>query len=105
LREVNAPTLLRQTANRWRQGCRSALRAGRTLPPGFFLLRFLVLISVRGWKYFLILKSFYYESRYIYFTSGYFGVFVDAAVAFSQMAYLYLLYHSEGCHLVFNTEW
>jgi hypothetical protein len=27
----------------------SALRAGRTLPPGFFFLRFLVLISVRGW--------------------------------------------------------
>jgi hypothetical protein len=36
LREVKAPTLLRQTANRWRQGCQ-ALRAGRTLPPGFFI--------------------------------------------------------------------
>jgi hypothetical protein len=49
LGEVRTPTLLRQTDNRWAAKL-SALRAGRTLPPGFFFffLRLLVLISVRG---------------------------------------------------------
>jgi hypothetical protein len=37
--DVEAPTFSRQSAHRWR--CLSALRAGRPLPPG----RFLVLIS------------------------------------------------------------
>jgi hypothetical protein len=36
--------IVRHSAERWRQGCQ-ALRAGRFLPPG----KFLVLISVRGW--------------------------------------------------------
>jgi hypothetical protein len=43
LREVEAPTFLRQTANRWRQGCQLYSPAA-LYPPG----RFLVLISVRG---------------------------------------------------------
>jgi hypothetical protein len=46
LREVEAPTLLRQTANRWWQGCQPYAPAA--LYPQFFFLRFLVLISVRG---------------------------------------------------------
>jgi hypothetical protein len=46
LREVEAPTLLRQTANRWRQGCQPYAPAA--LYPRFIFLRFLVLISVRG---------------------------------------------------------
>jgi hypothetical protein len=47
LREVEAPTLLRQTANRWRQGCQPYAPAA--LYPLVSFLRFLVLISVRGW--------------------------------------------------------
>jgi hypothetical protein len=46
LREVEAPTLLRQTANRWRQGCQPYAPA--TVYPQVSFLRFLVLISVRG---------------------------------------------------------
>jgi hypothetical protein len=46
LREVKAPTLLRQTANRWQQGCQPYALA--TLYPHVSFLRFLVLISVRG---------------------------------------------------------
>jgi hypothetical protein len=46
LREVEAPTLLRQTANRWRQGCQPYMQAA--LYPQVSFLRFLVLISVRG---------------------------------------------------------
>jgi hypothetical protein len=42
--DVEAPIFSRQLVRRWQWGW-SALRAGRTLPPG----RFLVLISVRGW--------------------------------------------------------
>jgi hypothetical protein len=42
-----APTLLRQTANRWRQGCQPYAPAA--LYPQVSFLRFLVLISVRGW--------------------------------------------------------
>jgi hypothetical protein len=34
LREVKAPTLLRQTANRWRQGCQPY-----ALPPGYFIFK------------------------------------------------------------------
>jgi hypothetical protein len=44
LRDVEAPTLLIQTANRWQQGCQPYAPAA-LYPPG----RFLVLISVRGW--------------------------------------------------------
>jgi hypothetical protein len=47
LREVEAPTLLIQTANRWRQGCQP--NAPAALYPRFLFLRFPVLISVRGW--------------------------------------------------------
>jgi hypothetical protein len=47
LREVEAPTLLRQTAKRWRQGCQPYVPA--TLYPQVSFLRFLLLISVRGW--------------------------------------------------------
>jgi hypothetical protein len=47
LREVEAPTLLRQTANRWRQGCQPYAPAA--LYPQVSFLRFLVLISVRDW--------------------------------------------------------
>jgi hypothetical protein len=39
LLEVKAPTLLRQTANKWRQGCEPYAPAGRTLPPGFFIFK------------------------------------------------------------------
>jgi hypothetical protein len=46
LREVEAPTLLRQTAKRWRQGCQHYAPAA--LYPQVSFLRFLVLISVRG---------------------------------------------------------
>jgi hypothetical protein len=46
LREVKAPTLLRQTANRWWQGCQPYAPAA--LYPQVSFLRFLVLISVRG---------------------------------------------------------
>jgi hypothetical protein len=38
LREVKAPTLLRQTANRWRQGCQPYAPAA-LLPPGFFVFK------------------------------------------------------------------
>jgi hypothetical protein len=41
------PTLLWQTANRWRQGCQPYAPAA--LYPQVSFLRFLVLISVRGW--------------------------------------------------------
>jgi hypothetical protein len=47
LRKVEAPTLLKQTANRRRQGCQPYAAAGLYLRVSF--LRFLVLISVRGW--------------------------------------------------------
>jgi hypothetical protein len=47
LREVEAPKLLRQTANRWRQGCQPYAPAA--LYPQVSFLRFLVLISVRHW--------------------------------------------------------
>jgi hypothetical protein len=47
LQELETPTLLRQTANRWRQGCHPYAPA--TLYPQVSFLRFLVLISVRGW--------------------------------------------------------
>jgi hypothetical protein len=47
LREVENPTLLRQTANIWRQGCQPYAPAA--LYPLFSFLRFLILISVRGW--------------------------------------------------------
>jgi hypothetical protein len=47
LREVETPTLLRQTANRWRPGCQPYAPAD--LYPQVSFLRFLVLISVRGW--------------------------------------------------------
>jgi hypothetical protein len=47
LREVEAPTIFRQTANRWQQGCQPYAPAPFT--PRFLFLRFLVLISVRGW--------------------------------------------------------
>jgi hypothetical protein len=46
LREVEAPTLLRQTVNRWRQGCQPYAPAA--LYPKVSFLRSLVLISVRG---------------------------------------------------------
>jgi hypothetical protein len=46
MREVEVPTLLRQTANRWRQGCQP--NAPAALYPKVSFLRFLVLISVRG---------------------------------------------------------
>jgi hypothetical protein len=45
--EVEAPTLLRQTANRWRQGCQPY--APTVIYPQVSFLRFLLLISVRGW--------------------------------------------------------
>jgi hypothetical protein len=48
LREVEAPTLLRQTANRWRQGCQPYAPAALYPQSSFLFLRFLVLISVRG---------------------------------------------------------
>jgi hypothetical protein len=38
LREVKAPTLLRQTANRWRQGCQPYMPAALLLP-GFFIFK------------------------------------------------------------------
>jgi hypothetical protein len=38
LREVKAPTLLRQAFNRWRQGCQPYAPA-HTLPPGFFIFK------------------------------------------------------------------
>jgi hypothetical protein len=41
LREVEAPTLIRQTANRWRQGCQPYVPAA--LYPQVSFLRFLVL--------------------------------------------------------------
>jgi hypothetical protein len=47
LREVEAPTLLRQMANRWRQGCQPYAPAA--LSPQVSFSRFLVFISVRGW--------------------------------------------------------
>jgi hypothetical protein len=47
LREVKAPTILRQTANTWRQGCQPYAPAA--LYPQVSFLRFLILISVRGW--------------------------------------------------------
>jgi hypothetical protein len=47
IREVEAPTLLRQTANRWRQGCQSCGPAA--VYPQVSFLKFLVLISVRIW--------------------------------------------------------
>jgi hypothetical protein len=47
VREVEAPTLLRQTANRWRQRCLPYLLAA--IYPQVSFLRFLVLISVRNW--------------------------------------------------------
>jgi hypothetical protein len=47
LREVEAPTLLRQTANRRRQGCQPYAPAA--LYPQVSFLRFLVLIPVTGW--------------------------------------------------------
>jgi hypothetical protein len=47
LRGVKAPTLLRETDNRWRQGCQPYALAALYLQVS--LLRFLVLISVRGW--------------------------------------------------------
>jgi hypothetical protein len=47
LREVKSPALLRQTANRWRQGCQPYAPAA--LYPQVSFLRILVLISVRGW--------------------------------------------------------
>jgi hypothetical protein len=47
LREVEAPTLFKQTANRWRQGCQSY--ASAALYPQICFLRFLALISVRLW--------------------------------------------------------
>jgi hypothetical protein len=43
LQEVEAPTFLRQTANRWQQACQPYAPAALYLPG-----RFLVLISVRG---------------------------------------------------------
>jgi hypothetical protein len=46
LREVEAPTLLRQTANRWRHGSQPYAPAALYSQVSF--LRFLVLISVRG---------------------------------------------------------
>jgi hypothetical protein len=46
LREVEAPTILRQTANRWWQGYQPYTPAA--LYPQVSFLRFLVLISVRG---------------------------------------------------------
>jgi hypothetical protein len=46
--KVKAPTLLRQTANRWRQGCEPYARPHFT-PRFLYFLRFLVLISVWGW--------------------------------------------------------
>jgi hypothetical protein len=47
LREVKAPTVLTQMANKWRRGCQ--LYAPATLyPQVYFFLRFLVLSSVRG---------------------------------------------------------
>jgi hypothetical protein len=46
LQEVEAPTLLRQTANRWRQGCQPYAPAA--LYPQVSFLRFVVFISVRG---------------------------------------------------------
>jgi hypothetical protein len=45
--EVEAPTLLRQTANGWRQVCQPYPLAA--LYPQVSFLRFLVLIFVRGW--------------------------------------------------------
>jgi hypothetical protein len=48
-----APTLLRQTTTRWRQGCQPYAPAA-LYPPGFFIFKdswFLVLSSVRGWVY------------------------------------------------------
>jgi hypothetical protein len=47
LREIEAPTLLKQTANRWRQGRQPYAPAALYHQVSF--LRFLVLISVRGW--------------------------------------------------------
>jgi hypothetical protein len=47
LREVKAPTLFRQTANRWGQGCQPYAPVA-LYPQVSFILRFLVLISVRG---------------------------------------------------------
>jgi hypothetical protein len=47
LREVEAPKFLRQTANRWRQGCQPYAPAA--LYPQVSFLRFLELISVTGW--------------------------------------------------------
>jgi hypothetical protein len=46
LGEVEVPTLLRQTANRWRQVCQPYSPAALYSQVSF--LRFLVLISVRG---------------------------------------------------------
>jgi hypothetical protein len=46
LQEVEAPTLLRQMANRWLQGCQPY--APSALYSQVSFLRFLVLISVRG---------------------------------------------------------
>jgi hypothetical protein len=47
LREVEAPTLRRQTAKRWRQGCQPYASAA-LYPQVSFFLRFVVLISVTG---------------------------------------------------------
>jgi hypothetical protein len=47
LREVEVPTLLRQTANIWRHGCHPYAPAA-LYPQDSFFLRFLTLISVRG---------------------------------------------------------
>jgi hypothetical protein len=47
--EVETPTLLRQTANRRRQGCQPYTPPFNPRFFLFFFLRFLVLVSVRGW--------------------------------------------------------
>jgi hypothetical protein len=42
LREVKAPTLLRQTANTWRQGCQPYVPAA-----GFFIFFFIYLFIIK----------------------------------------------------------
>jgi hypothetical protein len=48
LLEVEAPTLLRQPGSRWRQNCQPYAPAA-LYPQVSIFLRFLILISVRGW--------------------------------------------------------
>jgi hypothetical protein len=46
LREVKAPTLLRQTANRWRQGCQPYAPAALYPQVSLFIYLFIIIIII-----------------------------------------------------------